>query len=112
MQFFQNERLIEQFIQRKQRRGGVAAATAEASGQWYFFLQMNTDTVSDPGRLQKRSRRAVNEILFVRRQRCVVAREFDAMDIALKSQPVANIDRVQDGFQFMKTIGAFAEDVQ
>jgi hypothetical protein len=73
---------------------------------------MNTDTVGNPGRLQKRSRRAVNEILSVRRQRRVVAREFDAVRVALESQPVTDIDRMQDGFQFMKTIGASSEDVQ
>jgi hypothetical protein len=106
MQLFRSERLTEKFIQREQRRGGVAAATAKAGGKRNFFLQMNTDTVGDPGRLQKRSRRAVNEILSVRRQRRVVAREFDAVRVALESQPVADIDRVQDGFQFMKTIGA------
>ena len=66
--FFRSQRPAEEFIQRKQRCGGVAAAAAKAGGQRDFFLQMNMDTVGDFGRLQKRGRRAVNEILSIHRQ--------------------------------------------
>jgi hypothetical protein len=40
-QFFAGKRLVKQFVQREQRRRGVAAAAAQAGGERDFLLQMD-----------------------------------------------------------------------
>jgi hypothetical protein len=54
----------------------------------------------------------VNEIARIHRQRGVTARKFDRAAATFERQPVAKIDRLHDGFEFVKTVGAPAEDVQ
>jgi hypothetical protein len=54
----------------------------------------------------------VHEIGAIDRQDRVAAGKLDAGSAAGKGQVIAKIDRLHDGFQFMKTIGTFAEDVE
>ena len=40
------------------------------------------------------------------------AQPANSVPAALKNQFIAEIDRLQDGFKFVETVGALAEDVQ
>jgi hypothetical protein len=62
--------------------------------------------------LQKPGGRAMNEIARIHRQSCVAARKFDRAAATFERQPVAKVDRLHDGFEFVKAVGPFAEDVQ
>jgi hypothetical protein len=73
---------------------------------------MNANATADLRGLQKPGGRAVNQIARVHRQRGVTARKFDRVAAMFERQPVAKIDRLHDGFEFVKTVGPFAEDVQ
>ena len=106
------KRLAKQFVQREQRGRGIAAAAAQTGGQRNFFLQMNAHPVADFRGLQKPGGGAMNQIARIRRQGGVAARQFDRTAAAFKRQPVAKIDRLHDGFEFVKSVGPFAEDVQ
>ena len=56
--------------------------------------------------------RAVDEIFRVGRQFRMAARQLHAGSAALEGQFVAEVHRLHDGFEFVKAVGAFAEDVQ
>ena len=46
------------------------------------------------------------------RQKGVVAGEFDGPAAPVKVQPVIKADRMQEGFQFVKTVGTLSQDVE
>jgi hypothetical protein len=63
-------------------------------------------------RSQKIFRSAINQIFRITRQCFIAARKLNSISTTLKSQFVAEIDRLKNGFEFVKAISAFAEDVQ
>src|SRR4051794_9818503 len=73
---------------------------------------MNFCAGFDSASLKKCRSRARHEIAGVGRQRWVIARELDAAVRSLKGEIVAQIDRLHHRFEFVKTIGALAENVQ
>ena len=73
---------------------------------------MDAHAVIDFRLLKKNSRSATNKVIGICRQRRVAAGELNPLAAMVKRQPVENIDGVHDGFEFVKTIGAFAQDVQ
>jgi hypothetical protein len=97
------QRPAEQFVQREQRGRGIAAAAAQAGGERDFFLQMDMRT---PRKFApaKTGGRAVNQIFGIHRQhrRCRTVRPRFR---ALERQPVAKVDRLHDGFEFVKAVG-------
>jgi hypothetical protein len=66
---------------------------------------MNANAAADLRGLQKPGGRAVNEIARIHRQRGVAARKFDRAAATFERQPVAKVDRLHDGFEFVKAVG-------
>ena len=112
VQFFQRQRRVEQFVERGERHRRVGAAAADAPRQRQFFFEMDADAVGDVRGGEKRGGGAVDKVFRVGRQFRMAARKLQAGGGALKGHLVAEVDRLHDGLQFVKTVGAFAEDVQ
>src|SRR5438132_1484252 len=112
MQDFFRQRLSENFIQAKQRVCRVAAAATETRRERKFFIEMNPHTLANFGFLQKQRGGAMHEISRIHRQQRMVAREMQSMRDPRERQVIKHVDRVHDGFQFVKTIRASAENVK
>jgi len=110
--FFRSERPAEQLVQREQRRRSVAAAAAESGGERDFFLQMDFYAGGNLRRREKRGGRAVNEVFGIGRQAVFAAGQLNPYSAALENEFVKQVHRLHDGFEFVKAVGAPAEDVQ
>ena len=55
---------------------------------------------------------AKDQVLGMDPQNGVVAGEFDVPAAPVEAQPVMKADRMQDGFQFVKTVGTLSQDVE
>ena len=106
------ERGIEEFGQPEQRGGGIPAATTEAGGHGDALFQMDADAVRNAGGREKGRRGAMHEVGGIHGERGIAAGERHARAGGLERQLVAQPDRVHDGFEFVKTVGAAAEDVE
>ena len=54
----------------------------------------------------------MDKIMLIGRQICVGTGKLNAGATAGKGQVIAQVDGVQDGFEFVKTVGPLAEHVQ
>ena len=106
------ERLAEKVVQRQQGGGGVAAAAAQAGGQGKALFQMDTHTLLDPRSVEEVRRSPVDQIRRIHGQPRIVAGKFHARTLPGEGQLVAEWHRLQDGFEFMKTVGPAGEDVE
>jgi hypothetical protein len=55
---------------------------------------------------------AVHEIPAIAGQASIAAGKLETVAGAIKNQVIAIINRLKNGFQFVKPVGTFAEDVQ
>src|SRR5688572_18988364 len=62
VQFFRQQRLLEQFVETKQCCRCIPASAAQAGRQWNSFPEMDAHAVLDARRLQKRLCRAVDQV--------------------------------------------------
>lgn len=106
------QRRAEKFVQPEQRRGRIAAATAESGSHRNAFFEVQADAVVERGGFQKRCRRAMHEIGRIHRKLGIAARQRDAAASELERQLIAKLDRVHDGFEFMKTVRSPAKNIQ
>ena len=107
------KRRAEKFVQREERRRGVAAAAAESGGERDFFLQMDFHAVGNfrpPAEmpLRRGERDFWNPPADSGRCRSVGCR----FRRARKASSSQKLHRLHDGFEFVKSVGALAEDVQ
>ena len=54
----------------------------------------------------------MNQIARIHRQIDVAARQDDSISVAFESNPVAQVDRVHESFQLMKSVWSLAENIQ
>jgi hypothetical protein len=73
---------------------------------------MDFHPVGNAGGGQKSGGGAVDEIAAIHGEAGIVAGEFNAGGGAVQDEFIAQPDGLHDGFQFMKSVGAAAEDVQ
>jgi len=106
------ERLAEEFVQTEQSGGGIAAAAAEASGHGDFLFKMEADAIGNFCFGQEIGGGAKDEVAGVDRKFGMATGELHARTAAREGDLVADVHRVHHGFQFVKSVGAFAEDVQ
>jgi orotidine-5'-phosphate decarboxylase len=102
---------IVQIIQAAQSGGGVAASTAQARRMRYVLLEFDPHIrlAFDLG--EKQARGSDDEVVIIRRQRRIVARELEAT-IALDRdrQFIAQRNRRHQRFDFMESVVAPAQD--
>ena len=112
LQFRSRQGVAEQFIEAGEGCRGVAAAAAEPGGQGNVFFEMDLRALPNPGCLEKRGCGPMNEVSRVGREAGQVAGQFDAAGVAVESEDVEHRDRMHDGFEFVVSVGAFAQDVE
>ena len=73
---------------------------------------MDANTVGDLRRFNEFRGGAMHKIARIHGQGRIVTREIDTAAGFVEGKRVAQIDGMKEGFQFVKTIGPLAEDVQ
>ena len=106
--------MAEKFVHGQERHRGVAAATAQAGGEGDLFLQVDANAFAgrDVGGVQKQAGGTIDEVLGVGGKAGVCASQYNHVARPLESQPVKQIDWMQDSFQFMEAVGPLSQDVQ
>ena len=113
LKLFRRERVTEDFVQGKERRGGVAdAAAAETGRERDVFFQAQAHAVGDARRFEEKLRGAIDEVSGIGGKFGVAAGQLNPMPRALEGQAVENADGIHDRLQLVKAIRALAEDIQ
>ena len=76
------------------------------------FSEMNADAFADAGGFEEVFRGGEDEVPGVRRQKGVAALEAEPGAAALEGEGIVEVNRMQDGFQLVETVGALAQDVE
>ena len=73
---------------------------------------MHAHTFPDLCGAKKQLRRAIRQVPAIRREAGLAAAQLDAPARSLEAQPVKHRHRLEHRFEFVKTVPAFAKDVQ
>src|SRR5690349_20643604 len=73
---------------------------------------MDFHTVGNVRRLQKTLRGAVDKIGRVRRKRRIIARQLNSNAALFENQTIRQRNWMKKRFEFVKAVGAFAQDVE
>ena len=95
-----------QLPQGQQRRGGVAAAAAQARLGRDTLFQRQGRAAGDACLPEKQRRGAVCQVLLPRRKRGIAARQGDALPGLLRRQRIAQADPLHDGYDLMIAVQA------
>jgi hypothetical protein len=104
--------LAKDLVEADERCGGIAAAAPETGCEWDAFFQMHRDAIVDICGLEKYFGGAIDKIAGISWQTWIAASELDSAASALKCETVIDGHWMHDRFEFVKTVGPLAEDVQ